>query len=82
MVNIYIIHTQHKHIHTYVFFFVIVAESLAMDGICFDFEIPCLFDLVPFQFKIKKKNQEGKFPSHLIVYKVRFNYCNLHLKLT
>lgn len=51
-----------------------------MDGICFDFEIPCLFDLVPFQFKIKK-NQEGKFPSHLIVYKVKFNYCNLHLKL-
>lgn len=50
-----------------------------MNGICFDFEIPCLFDLVPFQFKIK--NQEGKFPSHLIVYKVKFNYYNLHLKL-
>lgn len=60
MVNIYIIHNT--HIHTYVFFFVIVAESLAMDGICFDFEIPCLFDLVPFQFKIKKKKSGREIP--------------------
>lgn len=58
VVNIYIMHTQHTHIHTYVFFFVFVADSLAMDGICFDFEIPCLFDLVPFQFKIKKKKKK------------------------
>jgi len=49
---------MHMYKHTYVLFFVIIAESVSMNSICLGFEISCLLDLVPFQFKIKKAGRE------------------------